>query len=126
VLSKFLKNPLEKRPYLDLKHKEIVQSKLLQFISSLAKYFDKNSESTLNIYERVIDMLNSPSQDIKKSISKCIPPLARLLEDNSKKFLKQLLMMMLKSTSLDTLIGAAYAIAGIIKGLGSYKYLTKE
>lgn len=63
-------------------------------------------------------MLNIPNNELKKSISKCISPLAKLLEEKSKKFLKQLIAMLLKTKDISTLIGAAFAIAGIVKGLG--------
>ena len=118
ILKGYLLNPKAKRPGIDVEKEYLVLNLTLLLISSLAKYFDKSNESTLDIYERIIEMLNMPNNELKKSISKCISPLAKLLEDKSKKFLKQLIAMLLKTKDLSTLTGAAFAIAGIVKGLG--------
>ena len=118
ILKNYLLNPLNKRTDLDSHKEQLVLNESLVLISSLAKHFNKSDESTLDIYERIIEMLNIPNPELKKSISKCISPLSKLLEDKSKKFLKQLLSMLQKTKDLSTLSGAAYAISGIVKGLG--------
>lgn len=118
ILKNYLLNPLNKRTDIDTQKEQLVLNECLILIASLAKHFDRSNEATLDIYERIIEMLNIPNMELKKSISKCISPLAKILEDKSKKFLKQLIAMLLKSKDLSTLSGAAFAIAGIVKGFG--------
>ena len=118
ILKRYLLNPLNKRKDLDSQKEQLVLNEALVLISSLAKNFDKSNEATLDIYERIIEMLNIPNKELKKSISKCISPLSNLLKEKSKKFLKQLISMLQKTKDLSTLSGAAFAISGIVKGLG--------
>jgi hypothetical protein len=118
ILKTYLLNPLNGKNNLDAAQEGAVLNEILVLIASLATHFDKSDESTLDIYERIIEMLNIPSTELKKSISKCISPLSKLLVEKSEKFLKQLMAMLSKTKDHSTLSGAAYAISGIVKGLG--------
>lgn len=118
ILSGFLSQPEKHRTSLDDKQKNTVFVESLTLIASLAKFFDENDVATLDIYERIVEMLNLPSKPLKKAISKCISPLSKLMPARSKKLMKQLLDMLSKSNDANTLVGAAFAVAGIVKGLG--------
>lgn len=118
ILKKYLLDPINKRSDIDSNKEQLVLNESLVLISHLAQHFDQHHDTTLDIYERIIEMLNLPNKELKKSISKCISPLSRLLEDKSKKFLKQLIQMLHKTKDLSTITGAAYAISGVVKGLG--------
>ena len=117
-MARYLKEPQTKRPNIDGKQKNSVLNESLILIASLAKYFDESDPSTLDIYEQIVEMLNLSSKQLKKSLSKCISPLSKLMVDRSKKLLKQLMAMLLKTNDSNTSVGAAFAIAGIVKGLG--------
>jgi hypothetical protein len=84
ILTEYLAKPEHKRAGLEEKQKNLVLNESLILIASLAKYFDHSDSATLDIYERIVEMLNLPSKQLKKSISKCISPLSKLMEDKSK------------------------------------------
>ena len=66
----------------------------------------------------MLELLNTPSELIRQSICRVIPQLARFFDDKSKKFLEDNLKILRESQDEKALRGSAYAVAGIIKGLG--------
>jgi hypothetical protein len=66
----------------------------------------------------MLELLNSPSELIRQSICRVIPQLARFFVDKSKKFLEDHLSVLRTSPDDKTIRGSAYAVSGIIKGLG--------
>lgn len=66
----------------------------------------------------MVELLHNPSELIRQSICKCIPQLARFFDDRSKKLFEEQLTVLRESQDEKLLRGSAYAVAGIIKGLG--------
>ena len=88
-------------------------------IGALANYLDNTSQKKLvGTFEKMLELLNSPSELIRQSICRVIPQLARFFEDRSKKFLEDHLKILKTTTEEKQIRGSAYAVAGILKGLG--------
>lgn len=66
----------------------------------------------------MLELLNSPSELIRQSICKCIPQLARFFEEKARKSFEEHFKILRESNDEKLLRGSAFAIAGIIKGLG--------
>ena len=88
-------------------------------IGYLAGYLDSTSQKKLvGTFEKMLELLNTPSELIRQSICKVIPLLAKYFEDKSKKFLEDHLHILRTSSEEKLFRGSAYAVAGIVKGLG--------
>lgn len=62
--------------------------------------------------------LDTPSQTVQEAIANCLPPLASVIKPDADHFIKKLLDKLLDSTSYSARKGAAYGLAGLVKGLG--------
>ena len=91
-------------------------------IGSLAKFLDQaNNKQAIDLastYKKMMAMVNIPSERIRISITKCLPLLAKHFEELSREFLHNLLTILTENENEHNVRGAAFAIAGIVKGLG--------
>ena len=71
------------------KYSELSKNQAIIMIGALANYLDNASQKKLiNTFEKMLELLNSPSELIRQSICRVIPQLARFFEDKSRKFLE--------------------------------------
>lgn len=63
-------------------------------------------------------MLNLNNEPIRQAIAACLPTFANLFKKESEEMMKTFKTHLLTKEDLPQLRGAAYAISGIIKGLG--------
>jgi len=96
-------------------------------IGALANFLDNTAQQRLlGTYEKMLELLNSPSELIRQSICRVIPQLSRFFIDKSKKFLEDHLNILRTSADDKTIRGSAYAVSGIIKGLGLQNFLQMD
>ena len=101
------------------KYSELSRNQAIIMIGYLAGYLDSTSQKKLvGTFEKMLELLNTPSEMIRLSICKVIPLLAKYFEDKSKKFLEDHLHILRTSSEEKLFRGSAYAVAGIVKGLG--------
>ena len=78
----------------------------------------KDYPNLFGVYERLIKMLNNPCEALRRAIALCIPALAKHFRVKSVEHLKVLVGHLLNNENEQNVRGAAYAISGIVKGLG--------
>ena len=101
------------------KYSEQSKNQAIIMIGALSGYLDNTSQKKLvGTFEKMLELLNTPSELIRQSICKVIPQLARFFDDKSKKFLEDHLKILRESQDEKLIRGSAYAVSGIIKGLG--------
>ena len=66
----------------------------------------------------LLSNLDTPSQTVQEAIAGCLPPLASVVKPEAEAILTKLLDKLLESTSYSQRRGAAYGLAGLVKGLG--------
>lgn len=66
----------------------------------------------------LLSNLDTPSQGVQEAVANCLPPLASVIKSEAETILGKLLDKLLESTSYSQRRGAAYGIAGLVKGLG--------
>lgn len=66
----------------------------------------------------LLSNLDTPSQPVQEAIAGCLPPLASVIKPEAETILTKLLDKLLESTSYSQRRGAAYGLAGLVKGLG--------
>lgn len=88
-------------------------------IGSLANYLDNTSQKKLiGTFEKMLELLHTPSELIRQSICRVIPQLARFFDDKSKKLLDENFKLLRETQEEKLIRGSAYAVSGILKGLG--------
>jgi len=107
----------------DKKKKNAIQDKAREsvviLLGTLARHMEPGSPEIMVILDQLLDALKTPSESVQKSVSKCLIALAPALKDNAEKLVASLLDKTINATSsYSERRGAAFGLAGLVKGLG--------
>ncbi|XP_011194571.1 eIF-2-alpha kinase activator GCN1 [Zeugodacus cucurbitae] len=95
-----------------------VRQAVVILMGSLARHLDADDTRIEPIVRRLISALSTPSQQVQEAVANCLPHLVSSVKDRAPEILKKLLQQLIKSDKYGERRGAAYGIAGIVKGLG--------
>ncbi|CAH2217290.1 jg21021, partial [Pararge aegeria aegeria] len=99
---------------------DAVRQCVVLLVGSLARHLAPNDARVRPITLRLIAALSTPSQQVQEAVSNCLPHLVTspALEKEIPTIVNKLLKQLLTAEKYGDRKGAAYGIAGIIKGLG--------
>uniref|UniRef100_A0A0N5CD70 Translational activator GCN1 n=1 Tax=Strongyloides papillosus TaxID=174720 RepID=A0A0N5CD70_STREA len=97
---------------------DIMRQGLVILLGTLTKYLDPNDKKILEILMKLMSTLTTPSQPVQESICSCLPALIASRPEDGKVLLKSMLTSSAKFSTYGERRGAAYGVAGIVKGLG--------
>ncbi|KAL7986757.1 hypothetical protein Chor_013040 [Crotalus horridus] len=112
VFEEFLKNAPNDASY------DAVRQSVVILMGSLAKHLDKSDPKVKPIVAKLIAALSTPSQQVQESVASCLPPLVPAIKDDAGGMIQKLLQLLLESDKYAERKGAAYGLAGLVKGLG--------
>lgn len=95
-----------------------IRQAVVILMGSLARHLDKDDDRVQPIVKRLLAALSTPSQQVQESVANCLPHLMPSVKDDAPNMIKKLLNQLVKSEKYGERRGAAYGIAGIVKGLG--------
>lgn len=99
-------------------HYDNIRQAVVILMGSLARHLNKEDERIQPIVKRLLAALSTPSQTVQEAVANCLPPLMPSVKDEASGMIKKLLNQLVKSEKYGERRGAAYGIAGIVKGLG--------
>ncbi|XP_044271833.1 eIF-2-alpha kinase activator GCN1 [Tribolium madens] len=99
-------------------HLDAVKQAVVILMGSLARHLDKDDERIKPIVLRLIQALSTPSQTVQEAVGNCLPPLIPSVKDEAPGYINKLLHQLLKGDKYGERKGAAYGLAGIVKGMG--------
>eukprot|EP00058_Branchiostoma_floridae_P014051 XP_002599539.1 hypothetical protein BRAFLDRAFT_121765 [Branchiostoma floridae] len=112
VFEKFLADAPKTREY------DAVRQSVVILMGSLAKHLNKDDPKIKPIVAKLTETLSTPSQQVQEAVANCLPPLVPAIKSEAPDMAKKLLRLLLESENFAERKGAAYGLAGLIKGLG--------
>ncbi|XP_075424511.1 stalled ribosome sensor GCN1 isoform X2 [Ascaphus truei] len=112
VFEEFLKHAPNDAGY------DAVRQSVVILMGSLAKHLDKSDPKIKPIVAKLIAALSTPSQQVQESVAGCLPPLVPAIKEDAGGMIQKLMALLLESDKYAERKGAAYGLAGLVKGLG--------
>lgn len=99
-------------------HYDAVKQAVVILMGSLARHLDKDDTRIKPIVNRLIQALSTPSQTVQEAVANCLPPLIPSVKEEAPGYVNKLLHQLLKGDKYGERKGAAYGLAGLVKGMG--------
>ncbi|EDV23577.1 uncharacterized protein TRIADDRAFT_58366 [Trichoplax adhaerens] len=97
---------------------DAIRQAVVVVMGSLAKHLDKDDPKMLPIIDKLLDTLSTPSQPVQQAVANCLPPVIPAVKHKVPDLIKRMLQQLFESGQYGERRGAAYGLAGIVKGLG--------
>lgn len=97
---------------------DATRKNVIILLGIMAKHLDPQDPQVKAILAQLIQALNTPSQVVQEAVANCFPALIETYRKESTNMLKELNKALYDGTDFGQRKGAAYGIAGIVRGLG--------
>ncbi|KAK8951558.1 hypothetical protein KSP39_PZI003863 [Platanthera zijinensis] len=97
---------------------DLVREGVVIFTGALAKHLAKDDPKVHSVLEKLLDVLNTPSEAVQRAVSDCLSPLMSFKHDDGHILVSRLLDRMMKGDKYGERRGAAFGLAGVVKGFG--------
>ncbi|OJT01635.1 Translational activator GCN1 [Trametes pubescens] len=84
----------------------------------VARHLDPSDARLPSIVERLVGALKTPAEQVQMAVSDCLSPLVKITKSPPKQLIDRLMDELCDSPSYAARRGAAYGLAGVVKGLG--------
>lgn len=101
------------RPVSDL----VVESVIILF-GRLARHLEPTDPRVIDVTKRLITALRTPSEVVQEAVGECLPPLIKVSKEQAPDLIDALLQDCLHADKYAERRGAAYGLAGAVKGRG--------
>ncbi|KAL3654018.1 eIF-2-alpha kinase activator GCN1 [Castilleja foliolosa] len=97
---------------------DLVREGVVIFTGALAKHLSKGDPKVHAVVEKLLDVLNTPSEAVQRAVSSCLSPLMQSKQEEAAALISRLLAQLMKSDKYGERRGAAFGLAGVVKGFG--------
>ncbi|KAL6242628.1 translational activator of GCN4 [Rhinocladiella similis] len=95
-----------------------VNEAVIVLYGSLARHLPDGDKRTQNVIQKLLETLSTPSESVQYAVANCLPPLIRPSTVDAAPYLAALLDTLLNTKKYAARRGAAYGLAGVVKGKG--------
>ncbi|KAK3010573.1 hypothetical protein RJ639_011979, partial [Escallonia herrerae] len=97
---------------------DLVREGVVIFTGALAKHLAKDDPKVHTVVDKLLDVLNTPSEAVQRAVSTCLSPLMKSKQEDAPVLVSRLLDQLMKSEKYGERRGAAFGLAGVVKGYG--------
>ncbi|KAJ7504446.1 armadillo-type protein [Mycena galericulata] len=84
----------------------------------VARHLDATDSRVPSIVERLVDALKTPAEQVQMAVSDCLSPLVKVMGPKVAQLVNDLMDQLFNAPKYATRRGAAYGLAGVLKGTG--------
>lgn len=95
-----------------------IKEAVVILIGRLARHLDPSDSRLPATVERLVGALKTPAEQVQMAVSECLSPLVKVSKSPPSELIDRLLDELCNSSSYAARRGAAYGLAGVVKGLG--------
>ncbi|KAL3520591.1 hypothetical protein ACH5RR_018740 [Cinchona calisaya] len=117
LLFPIFENYLNKKASDEQKY-DLVREGVVIFTGALAKHLEKDDPKVHTVVEKLLDVLNTPSEAVQRAVSSCLSPLMQSKQEDAPALVSRILNQLMKSDKYGERRGAAFGLAGVVKGFG--------
>ena len=100
------------------KAQDRIKQSVIILYGALARHLETTDHRLQEIVDRLIATLDTPSEDVQHAISECIAPLVPTFPHKLNEYFSRLFDKLFNEKNIAKRHGAAYGIAGLVKGCG--------
>ncbi|KZF21445.1 translational activator [Xylona heveae TC161] len=97
---------------------DTVNEAVIILYGALAGHLKRGDERIPKVTHRLLATLSTPSETVQYAVAECLPPLIRASTSDIPNYIQQMLDDLFHSKKYATRRGAAYGLAGIVRGRG--------
>ncbi|KZM25341.1 translational activator of GCN4 [Ascochyta rabiei] len=95
-----------------------VNEAVIILYGALGRHLGAGDKRVPKVVQRLLATLSVPSETVQYAVAQCLPPLVRTSEQETSKYVDQMIEQLLQSKKYPARRGAAYGLAGIVQGKG--------
>jgi hypothetical protein len=95
-----------------------VNEAVIILYGALGRHLKVGDNRVPKVVQRLLATLSTPSETVQYAVAQCLPPLVQTSEQEVNKYVEQMLDQLLQSKKYAARRGAAYGLAGIVRGRG--------
>ena len=97
---------------------DLVNEAVVILYGALARHLPEDDERVPQVVQRLLRTLSTPSESVQYAVAECLPPLIRTSRSETSEYVQTTMGELLQSKKYAARRGAAYGLAGIVKGKG--------
>jgi hypothetical protein len=95
-----------------------VNEAVIILYGALGRHLTTGDERVPKVVQRLLATLSTPSETVQYAVAQCLPPLIRTSDQELSNYVDQIMEQLLQSKKYASRRGAAYGLAGIVRGKG--------
>ncbi|KAI4909720.1 hypothetical protein J4E85_011542 [Alternaria conjuncta] len=95
-----------------------VNEAVIILYGALGRHLAAGDERVPKVVQRLLATLSTPSETVQYAVAQCLPPLVRTSEQEVSNYINQMMDQLLTSKKYASRRGAAYGLAGVVRGKG--------
>ncbi|THW18852.1 translational activator [Aureobasidium pullulans] len=97
---------------------DAVNEAVVILYGALARHLKAGDSRVPKVVQRLLTTLNTPSESVQYAVAQCLPPLVQASNKEAGQYVQQMMDTVLTAKKYAAKRGAAYGLAGIVKGRG--------